>query len=153
MSGQKPGRNDPCPCGSGKKYKKCCQSKEPIVRTAPSAPSALQDLLRVGEEIFEEGLDRLDELSNSAVDAIEGKKYEEAETICEQLLRDYPQMIDGHDRLGMLRAAQGRYQEAADHCAKVLGMIEEDPKGFDQDAVEYFRTRQQEALSKVAPQP
>lgn len=21
----KPGRNDPCPCGSGKKYKKCCQ--------------------------------------------------------------------------------------------------------------------------------
>lgn len=23
-SGQRPGRNDPCPCGSGKKYKKCC---------------------------------------------------------------------------------------------------------------------------------
>ena len=22
------GRNDPCPCGSGKKYKKCCQSKD-----------------------------------------------------------------------------------------------------------------------------
>ena len=23
-----PGRNDPCPCGSGKKYKKCCALKE-----------------------------------------------------------------------------------------------------------------------------
>jgi uncharacterized protein YecA (UPF0149 family) len=23
-SGAKIGRNDPCPCGSGKKYKKCC---------------------------------------------------------------------------------------------------------------------------------
>ncbi len=23
----KPGRNDPCSCGSGKKYKKCCGSK------------------------------------------------------------------------------------------------------------------------------
>ncbi|MCG2697671.1 SEC-C domain-containing protein [Candidatus Parcubacteria bacterium] len=23
-SGNKVGRNDPCPCGSGKKYKKCC---------------------------------------------------------------------------------------------------------------------------------
>ena len=23
----KPGRNDPCPCGSGKKFKKCCESK------------------------------------------------------------------------------------------------------------------------------
>jgi uncharacterized protein len=22
--GQKPGRNDSCPCGSGLKYKKCC---------------------------------------------------------------------------------------------------------------------------------
>ncbi|MEM0143177.1 MAG: SEC-C metal-binding domain-containing protein [Candidatus Parvarchaeum sp.] len=24
MSGYKTGRNEPCPCGSGKKYKKCC---------------------------------------------------------------------------------------------------------------------------------
>ena len=24
VKGKKPGRNDPCPCGSGKKYKKCC---------------------------------------------------------------------------------------------------------------------------------
>ena len=23
-----PGRNDPCPCGSGKKYKKCCGAKK-----------------------------------------------------------------------------------------------------------------------------
>ena len=26
--GDKPGRNDPCPCGSGKKYKKCCAMTE-----------------------------------------------------------------------------------------------------------------------------
>ena len=25
---KKPGRNDPCPCGSGKKYKKCCGANE-----------------------------------------------------------------------------------------------------------------------------
>ena len=24
IKGNKPGRNDPCPCGSGKKYKQCC---------------------------------------------------------------------------------------------------------------------------------
>ena len=31
--GKKPGRNDPCPCGSGKKYKQCCLGKavEPVV--------------------------------------------------------------------------------------------------------------------------
>ena len=25
--GPAPGRNDPCPCGSGQKYKKCCFPK------------------------------------------------------------------------------------------------------------------------------
>jgi len=30
----KVGRNDPCPCGSGKKYKKCCAG------AASSAPSS-----------------------------------------------------------------------------------------------------------------
>jgi uncharacterized protein YchJ len=25
---EEPGRNDPCPCGSGKKFKKCCGAKE-----------------------------------------------------------------------------------------------------------------------------
>lgn len=24
----KPGRNDPCPCGNGKKFKKCCEGKD-----------------------------------------------------------------------------------------------------------------------------
>jgi hypothetical protein len=24
----RPGRNDPCPCGSGKKFKQCCSSKQ-----------------------------------------------------------------------------------------------------------------------------
>lgn len=27
-TGPKIGRNDPCPCGSGKKYKKCCLGKK-----------------------------------------------------------------------------------------------------------------------------
>ena len=26
ITSEKVGRNDPCPCGSGKKYKKCCGS-------------------------------------------------------------------------------------------------------------------------------
>ncbi len=38
----KPGRNDSCVCGSGKKYKKCCQekleanSRQPVVQTKPA---------------------------------------------------------------------------------------------------------------------
>src|ERR1700693_1982851 len=36
------GRNDPCPCGSGKKYKKCCEAKD----AAQSTDAA--ELLRTG---------------------------------------------------------------------------------------------------------
>jgi len=154
MSASPVGRNEPCPCGSGKKYKKCCQANEPVVRdTAPPVPSPMKEFIRDRKEYFEDGLDRLDEISNSAVDAIRGKRYEEAEKICEQLLRDYSWIIDGHDRLGMLREAQGRYREAADHYAQVLEMIEKEPEGFDREVVEGFRARRQEALSKAAPQP
>ncbi|MDT8324176.1 MAG: SEC-C metal-binding domain-containing protein, partial [Bacteroidota bacterium] len=28
MGANSVGRNDPCPCGSGKKYKKCCLAKD-----------------------------------------------------------------------------------------------------------------------------
>jgi SEC-C motif len=42
----KAGRNDPCPCGSGKKYKKCCLAKDrepPLRQTAviPPPPSSV----------------------------------------------------------------------------------------------------------------
>src|SRR5689334_13915973 len=37
------GRNDPCPCGSGKKYKKCCLAKdEAAARAAYSQQAATQ---------------------------------------------------------------------------------------------------------------
>ena len=35
---QRPGRSDPCPCGSGKKYKKCCG----FVQTVSPNPSTAQ---------------------------------------------------------------------------------------------------------------
>jgi tetratricopeptide (TPR) repeat protein len=33
----KPGRNDPCPCGSGKKYKKCCLPRDEAARRQEEA--------------------------------------------------------------------------------------------------------------------
>ena len=41
------GRNDPCPCGSGKKYKKCClnrdreQAQQPRIMTASGEPASM----------------------------------------------------------------------------------------------------------------
>ncbi|HEY2512616.1 MAG TPA: SEC-C metal-binding domain-containing protein, partial [Polyangiaceae bacterium] len=43
MTTQKIGRNDPCPCGSGAKYKRCCQAKDEAARrqqaTRPAVPA------------------------------------------------------------------------------------------------------------------
>ena len=50
----KPGRNDPCPCGSGKKYKKCCEGKSglnspvPVSDPTPSECSRLAGLFNAG---------------------------------------------------------------------------------------------------------
>jgi protein O-GlcNAc transferase len=33
----KVGRNDPCPCGSGKKYKKCCMTKDEALESGTSS--------------------------------------------------------------------------------------------------------------------
>ena len=30
----KTGRNDDCPCGSGKKFKRCCEAKTPSARSS-----------------------------------------------------------------------------------------------------------------------
>ena len=35
-SGPKIGRNDRCPCGSGKKYKECCWKQDQKIQTATS---------------------------------------------------------------------------------------------------------------------
>jgi hypothetical protein len=39
MSSSKPGRNDPCPCGSGKKYKVCHAAEDRARDAAPPAPA------------------------------------------------------------------------------------------------------------------
>ena len=39
----KPKRNEPCPCGSGRKYKKCCLSKDEASLTPTTGHSAIHD--------------------------------------------------------------------------------------------------------------
>src|SRR5690606_9453353 len=53
----KVGRNDACPCGSGKKYKKCCaieDSKNPLVGI-----NYLGEQVRVNKEMLDEVSERL----------------------------------------------------------------------------------------------
>jgi hypothetical protein len=49
---KKVGRNDPCPCGSGKKYKKCCLDKTQL--QAMAAPSSELDKLKAEFENYDQ---------------------------------------------------------------------------------------------------
>jgi hypothetical protein len=42
------GRNDPCHCGSGKKYKKCCSAKDDAARSTDLAQAALRGAVESG---------------------------------------------------------------------------------------------------------
>ena len=90
----------------------------------------------------------LDDLSNSVVDAIEAKKYDQAEKLCQRLLDDYPEVFDGHQRLAMLREAQGRFQEAAEHYGMVLEMMKQNPTNVDPETIQYITELQDQALAK-----
>ncbi|MCU0241195.1 MAG: SEC-C domain-containing protein [Vicinamibacteria bacterium] len=47
---QQPGRNEPCPCGSGQKYKRCCLEKdEATAREARAQSGAQQESAPVSE--------------------------------------------------------------------------------------------------------
>jgi hypothetical protein len=42
----KTGRNEPCPCGSGRKYKKCCLNKPDSAVEGGGGPAALVERRR-----------------------------------------------------------------------------------------------------------
>ena len=89
----------------------------------------------------------LDDLSNSVVDAIEEKKYDQAEKLCQKLLSEYPEVFDGHQRLAMLREAQGRFQEAADHYTKVIDMMNKE--SIEEETIQYITEMRDQALAHV----
>jgi hypothetical protein len=58
MKGRKVGRNQPCPCGSGKKYKKCCHGKNSFKDHGNSkAPHSIlppRDMIDYGDPLVNE---------------------------------------------------------------------------------------------------
>src|SRR5262249_56274124 len=48
------GRNDPCPCGSGKKYKKCHLAADELATITPPEPPDAKELLTNGWRLFEQ---------------------------------------------------------------------------------------------------
>jgi len=86
----KPGRNDPCHCGSGKKYKHCCEGK---IAASSHAPSP-------------------DEI-NQLVALYNGRRYAELESRIQALLGRYPDFGFVWKLLGAAQQMQGKNALAA----------------------------------------
>jgi tetratricopeptide (TPR) repeat protein len=130
----KVGRNQPCPCGSGKKYKLCClpadEAAEVAARGEPRRPPPLFGALPGRGPTVDDGYERFEHMSNDAVDLIHAGKLEEAERLCQRLLDEFPDLPDGHIRLGQLFRARGEPTKAASHlrlAATVARAADDDP--------------------------
>ena len=132
------GRNDPCPCGSGKKYKQCCLAKDQAAlratRAAPPVESLTSQPALAG--FFQESDDHADQLaeaSNAVVDMVRAGDLDAAEQAAHDLLVRYPEVHDGYDRLGMVYEARGDHRRAADYYRKVIAFIHDHPDQYDAD--------------------
>jgi len=122
-------RNDPCPCGSGKKYKKCCLKKT-AADPGPPSPGAAGDLAA--------DLERLDALANRVPDLLARGSLAEAEKVARQLLADYPQEPDGLERMAEVLEAQGEDAKAAAYYRRAARHhLDHDPEGGKEPAAYY----------------
>ena len=127
------GRNAPCPCGSGKKYKRCClpvdQAAEVAARRSPEPPARRSPL---DEDIPD--FEALDRLSNRVPELISQGHIDEAEEVCRELLRRYPDEIDGVERLGHVHEARGELKTAAAHYRRAAAFFREGGDPEDEHA-------------------
>jgi tetratricopeptide (TPR) repeat protein len=91
------GRNDPCPCGSGRKYKNCCAGKSGTA--APARPAPGSPARSVPE------LQRISELR-------EAGRFVEAVRLAEAYTARYPKDTAGHSELGMVHLYAGNANDA-----------------------------------------
>ena len=80
---------------------------------------------------------QLDQLSNSVVDLIKQERLDEAEAVSHKLLTDYPDQVDGLNRLAMVYEARGERDKAADYYRKAADFAKSNP-GFDEQMVKWF---------------
>jgi Flp pilus assembly protein TadD len=143
----KTGRNDPCPCGSGKKYKQCCLRKEEqaeheslaaLSRAQKNGSGGYSDLVKTADQLaadYEEDV-ALAEASNAAVDLVHAGKLDEAEQAARDLLVRFPYVHDGYDRLGMVYEARGDNKQAAHYYRQALDFIRQHPDHYADSGME-----------------
>jgi tetratricopeptide (TPR) repeat protein len=103
----KPGRNDPCPCGSGQKHKKCCMGKE----TAPPALPA-QAATPGSHDLNTRNVAPPSQRLLDAVALHQAGRLDEAGDAYRALLRENPRDSDALHYLGLIASRRSNHREA-----------------------------------------
>ncbi len=130
------GRNQPCPCGSGKKYKRCCWGKDHR-STQPTTTSAIVSEPTVGMNWVVTDDDPLCRLSNRVVELVNAGRLDDAEQAWEELNSEFPDEIDSIERKAMLLEARGNHRDAASYYRRAA-QYTRTHEGFESETTEYY---------------
>jgi len=122
----KAGRNDPCPCGSGKKYKKCCQPKHDEARK--NMPT---DQLTAMEEQAKKK-EKLEKDVAKGFDLLFSQDFDKARKHATRAQEAYPEDDRFHDIVAMSSLALGDFGEAFLICRR-RWQVAQDEKAFFQE--------------------
>ncbi|MDP9013551.1 MAG: SEC-C metal-binding domain-containing protein [Pseudomonadota bacterium] len=145
MTKAKIGRNDPCHCGSGQKYKRCCLEKDQRTESAVLAQAAAERLAAsthhhhhdgahcdfCGDTFGDAEADELTAASNAIVDMVHDGKLDEAEQAARDFLVRFPEVHDGYDRLGRVYEARGDKKQAAHYYRQVIDFVRAHPDQYE----------------------
>lgn len=106
-----PGRNNPCPCGSGKKFKQCCLNKQPTQpHQAFASPQQLSNALQLAQAQMVQG------------------NLLQASTVCHRILQFIPHQPDAWHMLGVSELRQGNIEVAIGYLKQALKLRPEHPE-------------------------
>jgi len=135
---ESPARNQPCPCGSGKKYKRCCGASGN--RQAPSGKGRLDPILRhfqqgnlaaadqLARQLLREQPDRPELIEVVAVIAVQRGQLEEAATLLARQVQLQPDNALAHSNLCSVLHDLHRDEDAFVHGTRATAL---DPKLAD----------------------
>lgn len=150
------GRNEPCPCGSGKKYKNCCLDKD---REKAATPKRLDEkgmhyLKQVMEkrhlEMSDAEMSRAQDLVYDGWEAM-ADDPREAKKCFEGAIKLDPDLADAYNGLAEVAIARGKFSAAEEYYRKAYEKAKaslgtEDEKAFawwgELETRPYMRSRQ-----------
>ena len=140
---KKIGRNDPCPCGSGKKYKHCCLGHEPAAGQTQDKAEAENQQVKAKEQ------NQLIQQIEDAFGLLSAGRHDQALDRASKLLERYPNEDRLHDIVATGYLYTKRFEAAIKICKHRLAIAESEKSFFiehgryrdadlDQPALSYY---------------